>query len=239
MERSDGPRQVDSRGRLSDGRADAGVACHATEDGQRRTRKPLEKARDDAAQPQAGRDRRGHPSRSRRDFPGSTSPIILRPTKGPCSSSRPGVGPCPNILQVEVLEALPGRPISGEQRLVRPDGTISPGYYGDIDVAGADDRGGSREKSSRIFAAIWARRYARSACPAAIVNDNAAGPVRNLQEPAVPKPKALPRPTDRPELYDQNGPGMRSRKRPFSPVTQRRNQSKPPSHRNGLRGDPG
>ena len=41
----------------------------------------------------------------------------------------------PDLLLVEVLEALPGRPISGE-RLVRPDGTISLGFYGDIEVAG-------------------------------------------------------------------------------------------------------
>jgi polysaccharide biosynthesis/export protein len=41
----------------------------------------------------------------------------------------------PDILMVEVLEALPGRPISGE-RLVRPDGTITLGFYGDVYVAG-------------------------------------------------------------------------------------------------------
>jgi polysaccharide biosynthesis/export protein len=41
----------------------------------------------------------------------------------------------PDLLLVEVLEALPGRPISGE-RLVRPDGKISLGFYGDIYVAG-------------------------------------------------------------------------------------------------------
>jgi len=41
----------------------------------------------------------------------------------------------PDLILVEVLEALPGRPISGE-RLVRPDGTISLGFYGDVDVAG-------------------------------------------------------------------------------------------------------
>jgi polysaccharide biosynthesis/export protein len=41
----------------------------------------------------------------------------------------------PDMLVVEVLEALPGRPISGE-RLVRPDGTISLGFYGDVYVAG-------------------------------------------------------------------------------------------------------
>src|ERR1700739_2503031 len=41
----------------------------------------------------------------------------------------------PELLLVEVLEALPGRPISGE-RLVRPDGKISLGFYGDVYVAG-------------------------------------------------------------------------------------------------------
>jgi RNA polymerase sigma factor (sigma-70 family) len=39
------------------------------------------------------------------------------------------------ILQVELLEALPARPISGD-RVVRPDGTISLGFYGDLPVAG-------------------------------------------------------------------------------------------------------
>src|SRR5689334_7781118 len=41
----------------------------------------------------------------------------------------------PDLVLIEVLEALPGRPISGE-RLVRPDGTITLGFYGDINVAG-------------------------------------------------------------------------------------------------------
>ncbi len=41
----------------------------------------------------------------------------------------------PDLVLVEVLEALPGRPISGE-RLVRPDGTISLGFYGDVEVVG-------------------------------------------------------------------------------------------------------
>ena len=41
----------------------------------------------------------------------------------------------PDLILVEVLEALPGRPISGE-RLVRPDGKISLGLYGDVYVAG-------------------------------------------------------------------------------------------------------
>jgi len=41
----------------------------------------------------------------------------------------------PDLILIEVLEALPGRPISGE-RLVRPDGTISLGFYGEVHVRG-------------------------------------------------------------------------------------------------------
>jgi len=41
----------------------------------------------------------------------------------------------PDLLLVEVLEALPGRPISGE-RLVKPDGKITLGFYGEVYVAG-------------------------------------------------------------------------------------------------------
>jgi polysaccharide biosynthesis/export protein len=41
----------------------------------------------------------------------------------------------PDIIIVEVLEALPGRPVSGEH-LVRPDGKISLGFYGEVYVAG-------------------------------------------------------------------------------------------------------
>jgi polysaccharide biosynthesis/export protein len=41
----------------------------------------------------------------------------------------------PDLLLIEVLEALPGRPITGE-RLVRPDGTITLGFYGDVYVTG-------------------------------------------------------------------------------------------------------
>jgi protein involved in polysaccharide export with SLBB domain len=41
----------------------------------------------------------------------------------------------PDLLVVEVLEALPGRPIGGE-RLIRPDGKISLGFYGELYVSG-------------------------------------------------------------------------------------------------------
>lgn len=41
----------------------------------------------------------------------------------------------PDFLLIEVLEALPGRPVSGAH-LVRPDGTITLGFYGDLYVKG-------------------------------------------------------------------------------------------------------
>ncbi len=41
----------------------------------------------------------------------------------------------PDLIVVEVLEALPGRPITGEH-LIQQDGTISLGFYGDVHVAG-------------------------------------------------------------------------------------------------------
>jgi protein involved in polysaccharide export with SLBB domain len=47
----------------------------------------------------------------------------------------PNVVEPPDLVIVEVLEALPGRPISGE-RMVRPDGKISLGFYGDVDARG-------------------------------------------------------------------------------------------------------
>ncbi|WP_169973724.1 sigma-70 family RNA polymerase sigma factor [Tautonia rosea] len=41
----------------------------------------------------------------------------------------------PDLLRVEVLEALPGRPITGE-RLVQPDGRVSLEFYGELYVEG-------------------------------------------------------------------------------------------------------
>ena len=49
--------------------------------------------------------------------------------------SLPNVVEPPDLIQVEVLEALPGRPITGE-RLVQPDGKIDLGFYGDVYVRG-------------------------------------------------------------------------------------------------------
>ncbi|MDE2508831.1 MAG: polysaccharide biosynthesis/export family protein [Planctomycetota bacterium] len=60
--------------------------------------------------------------------------IAIPPPKHDAARSRYIVEP-PDVLDIEVFQALPGRPLTGE-RLVRPDGTITLGFYGDLHVAG-------------------------------------------------------------------------------------------------------
>jgi len=93
----------------------------------------------------------------------------------------------PDIIIVEVLEALPGRPITGE-RLVRPDGTISLGFYGEVYVAGLS----LTEIKEKIV--LHLRKY---------INDEILGLVKlplntddPLKEDAKPEPVA-PRDSDR------------------------------------------
>ena len=57
------------------------------------------------------------------------APLATNDENGP-AVMKPG-----RVLVVEVLEALPGRPITGE-RVVHPDGTINLGFYGEVPVAG-------------------------------------------------------------------------------------------------------
>jgi RNA polymerase sigma factor (sigma-70 family) len=74
----------------------------------------------------------------RQDFRNREYKAVTEDAKKPAGVKRTNlvhVVEPPDMLLVEVLEALPGRPISGE-RLVRPDGTISLGFYGDVEVAG-------------------------------------------------------------------------------------------------------
>ena len=81
-----------------------------------------------------------------------------------------------DLLLVEVLEALPGRPISGE-RLVRPDGKISLGFYGEIEVRGLT----SEQVKVKIIKQL--RKY---------LSDEVLG----LIEVKVEVPEALPAPPD-------------------------------------------
>jgi RNA polymerase sigma factor (sigma-70 family) len=69
---------------------------------------------------------------------GQTTPPPGRaavPEPAPGSMKAESMVEPPDILNVEAREALPGRPLSGE-RLVRPDGKISLGYYGEVYAAG-------------------------------------------------------------------------------------------------------
>ena len=80
----------------------------------------------------------------------------------------------PDIITVAVLEALPGRPITGEH-LVRPDGRISLGFYGEVFVAGLT----IQEIKEKVV--LHLREY---------VSDEVLGLVRT--NPNTGKPEAVP-----------------------------------------------
>jgi protein involved in polysaccharide export with SLBB domain len=99
----------------------------------------------------------------------------------------------PDLVLVEVLEALPGRPISGE-RLVRPDGTISLGFYGEVHVRGLTIRQAKvkiikhlrRFLSDELLGLIDFRE--ENLQPGPIPNLPEGDPVQRDEEPK-PKPK--------------------------------------------------
>jgi len=65
-----------------------------------------------------------------RNAPAAARPISAKKVPLPAYIVEP-----PDMIVVEVLGTRPGSPIAGE-RLVRPDGTISLGYYGELYVSG-------------------------------------------------------------------------------------------------------
>ena len=92
-----------------------------------------------------------HPARSDRVFVDDSPTFGAKPRPRPANgffpTAMPGgpprtllaapeslIKPGDHLLLV-VLETLPGRPIAGE-KIVRPDGTVSLGFYGDLKVAG-------------------------------------------------------------------------------------------------------
>lgn len=94
----------------------------------------------------------------------------------------------PDLLLVEVLEALPGRPISGE-RLVRPDGRITLGFYGEVYVAGLT----LPEVKEKIV--LHLRKYISDFQLGLVELDDAQNPVIDK---ATGKPKMIdPKDTDR------------------------------------------
>ncbi|WZO97166.1 polysaccharide biosynthesis/export family protein [Isosphaeraceae bacterium EP7] len=77
----------------------------------------------------------------------------------------------PDLLVIEVLQALQGRPITGET-LVRPDGKVSLGYYGTVYVAGLT----LREAKEKIV--LHLRKY---------LSDEYLGLVQEDEETGEPK----------------------------------------------------
>lgn len=94
----------------------------------------------------------------------------------------------PDLVLIEVLEALPGRPISGE-RLVRPDGKISLGFYGEVHVAGLT----VEQAKVKIL------KHLRE-----ILGDETLGLINIVPEEAPPLVPAVPAPGAEPPRQDQD-----------------------------------
>jgi len=85
-------------------------------------------------QPRAGNPPRSELPKSARSSAGPPDRPSPRPSAEPAGAKPMTFQPGNHVL-IEALQALPGRPITGE-RVVRPDGTVSLGFYGDLAVAG-------------------------------------------------------------------------------------------------------
>ncbi len=85
----------------------------------------------------AAASRKDESSRERPDLKARrvTREELADTSKTPGGSKSDYIIEAPDLIVVEVLDALPGRPITGE-RLVRPDGKISLGFYGEVYVEG-------------------------------------------------------------------------------------------------------
>jgi polysaccharide export outer membrane protein len=86
----------------------------------------------------------------------------------------------PDMVDMTVRSALPGRPISGT-RLVRPDGTISLGNYGMVSVAGLTPR------EARAVVAVHLRRYLSDQIPGlveSVADPDGRNPVRHRISPS-------------------------------------------------------
>lgn len=84
----------------------------------------------------------------------------------------------PDLILVEVLDALEGRPISGE-RLVRPDGTIFLSFYGSVHVQGLT------VEQARVKIIRHLRTY---------LTDEILGLTEPKSTPPPPAPAAVPQP---------------------------------------------
>ncbi len=108
----------------------------------------------------------------------------------------------PDILLVEVIEALPGRPITGD-RLVRQDGTISLGFYGEVAVRGLTLEQAKVKIIRRLqqYVTDDVLGLSRGVVVEQQAAPNMPGPARNPlepqpAEPGVVKPPATPPPAE-------------------------------------------
>ncbi len=108
----------------------------------------------------------------------------------------------PDLVLVEVLEALPGRPISGE-RLVRPDGTIDLGFYGELHVSGL------RHQQIEIAVIKHLRKYLGDDMLGLMTSDFG----EEAEQPAANKPLTPPQPAI-PELPKGEGNPSKNPEKP-------------------------
>ncbi len=90
-----------------------------------------------------------------------------------------------DLVIVEVLDAIPGRPISGE-RLVRPDGTVQFGFYGEVYVKGLTP------KQAKVAVIKHLRKYLTDEALGLEVSDSPEPDPAEIQRPAVPFPEDKP-----------------------------------------------
>lgn len=104
----------------------------------------------------------------------------------------------PDLITVEVLEGIPGRPITGE-RLVRQDGTISLEFYGSLYVRGLTPL----QVKEKVI--LHLRKY---------INDETLGLIESVEPggdaPDEPEPKQ-PSPGDQGERSTKNSAMVRNR----------------------------
>ena len=149
----------------------------------------------------------------------------------------PNVVEPPDLILVEVLEALPGRPISGE-RLLRPDGMINLGFYGDVYVKGMtlDQVKVAIIKHLRRFltdeaVGLETREGELPELPPAAGGPEL--PAKPLGLDASPKNKVTSRPSSERSLSPPRSPTFRSASRQSTnnrvPIRQLRSQEVPPT----------
>ena len=139
----------------------------------------------------------------------------------------------PDVIIVELLEALPGRPITGE-RLVRPDGTISLGFYGDIHVRGLTI------EQAKVKIILHLRRYIIDEVLGLVIPLEDVAEPGEMPEGEMPGQQATPVPNGRNPFEPEppNRPGTKPEPPPadeVKPETERKPEEKKPGRLSSAR----